>query len=415
MRLGLAGTLCVFCVGASSQTFDPEAATQALLAATPTADVERVNAYVDTGYVIMALDAVAAIFFAWLVLSSGWSRNWRDLAERKLRMPFAQAFVYVPIYALVSMVLFLPLSWFSEFFTEHKFGLATQSLASWFLEHLIETAVGALMLSLFVALLYALIRRARGNWWAWGAGLSVAFMIFALLISPLFIQPLFNDYRPMDEGPLKERILSIARANGMQADDVKQFDASRQTNRVSANVSGIFGSSRIALNDNLLNRADAAAVEAVMAHEIGHFVLNHVSKMLLAFLPLLVVIFLLTQKIFDAIVRRRGDKWGIRGVDDYAGFPLLMAIISLLFFLATPVLKRVVYMQEYEADLFAINATQNPEAWAEVALLTAEYRKLQPPAWEENWLNDHPSPYKRISMAMRWKLENLPEEGLESR
>jgi STE24 endopeptidase len=77
-------------------------------------------------------------------------------------------------------------------------------------------------------------------------------------------------------------------------------------------------------------------------------------------------------------------------------------------FLATPALYKIVYVHEVEADLFAINATQNPEAWAEVALMTAEYRKLHPPQWEENWLNHHPSPYARIYMAMRWRAENLP-------
>jgi STE24 endopeptidase len=123
---------------------------------------------------------------------------------------------------------------------------------------------------------------------------------------------------------------------------------------------------------------------------------------------IIVACFALTNLIFKAILRRRGTAWGIRGIDDYAGFPLLFAIVTVLLFLATPLLYRLTYVSEYEADLFAINATQDPDAWAEVALMTAEYRKLHPPAWEENWLNHHPSPYRRIYTAMRWKAENLP-------
>ncbi|MDP5053928.1 MAG: M48 family metalloprotease, partial [Congregibacter sp.] len=322
--------------------------------------------------------------------------------------PFARAFIYVPIYALVTTVLLFPLSCFRDFYTEHKFGLATQSFSSWFGDFIIEGLVTTVLFALFVGLLYMVIRRTRDNWWAWGSGLSIGFMLFALFISPVFIDPLFNEYRPMDEGPLKERILSIARANGMQTDDVKQVDASRQTNRVSANVSGLFGTARIALNDNLLNRADADSVEAVMAHEIGHYVLNHPIKMMLALLPILLAIFFLTNLIFRAVLRSKGEDWGVRGIDDYAGFPMLMAIFTVVGLLATPVFQRVVYMQEYEADLFAINATQNPDAWAKVALLTAEYRKLEPSDFEENWFNHHPSPYMRIYMAMRWKAEHLP-------
>ena len=136
-----------------------------------------------------------------------------------------------------------------------------------------------------------------------------------------------------------------------------------------SNVSGLFGTSRIALNDNLLNRAGEDAVEAVMAHEIGHFVLNHMIKMMTFLLPMLVVMFGLTHVIFRSIVRRKGEQWGVRGIDDYAGFPLLVAIVAVLELLATPFLFRIVYMQEYEADLFAINATQNPDAWAEPLML----------------------------------------------
>jgi STE24 endopeptidase len=233
----------------------------------------------------------------------------------------------------------------------------------------------------------------------------VFFLILLLFISPLYIQPLFNDYRPMDEGELKEQILSMARANGMQVDDVKQVDESRQTNRVSANVSGVFGSSRIALNDNLLLRASPEAVAAVMAHEIGHYVLNHIWKTLAFFALIFLVGFALANSLFVSLVRKRGQAWGIKGIDDYAGFPLLYAIGSVIIFLATPLFFKFTYVHEVEADLFAINTVDNPDAWVEVALLTAEYRKLRPPRWEENWLNHHPSPYARVYMAMRWKAE----------
>lgn len=409
LTLGLA--LGASVAAGETPAFAVEAATQAYLQATPPEEIANTTAYVNTGYLIMVLDTIAAVLLAWLLLARGWSRRWRELAERKLRSPFAQAFVYVPIYALVSAALLFPLGWFSEYFTEHRFGLSNQSFGAWFFEYLLSGIVTALLLALFVGLLYVVIRRSGERWWAWGAGVSIAFMMFMLLIAPVYVAPLFNEYRPMDEGPLKERILSIARANGMQADDIKQVDQSRQHKRVSANVSGLFGTARIALNDNLLNRADAEAVEAVMAHEIGHFVLNHVGKMLLAMFPLLLGLFFLTDLIFRAFQRRWGERWGVRGPGDYAGFPLLVAIISVLTFLATPLFYRISYTQEYEADLFAINATQNPEAWADVALLTAEYRKLQPSAREERWLNHHPSPYARIYMAMRWKAEHLPATG----
>jgi STE24 endopeptidase len=388
--------------------FDPQEATTAYLEVVTPEEQTNTNGYVNAGYRLLLLEPLVEIAIAFLLLQLGLSRKWRDLAERLLKRKFLQAFVYVPIYLVVTSLILFPLAWYRDFYTEHKYGLSTQGFGDWFIEYLQANAFSLVGFSLFVAILYLILRWSPQRWWMWGAGLAVGFLGILLFIGPLYIQPVFNEYRPMDEGPLKNRILSIARANGMAADDVKQVDESKQSTRVSANVSGLFGTSRIALNDNLLNRASADGVEAVMAHEIGHYVLNHQWKLITYILLIFVICFAATNATFQAIFRRRGEAWGLRGIDDYAAFPLLYAVATVYMFLATPALYKIVYVHEVEADLFAINATQNPEAWAEVALMTAEYRKLHPPQWEENWLNHHPSPYARIYMAMRWRAENLP-------
>ena len=392
--------------------FDPREATTAYLEVVTPEEQTNTNGYVNAGYRLLLLEPLVGIAIAFLLLQLGLSRKWRDLAERLVKRKFLQAFAYVPIYLVVTTLILFPLAWYRDFYTEHKYGLSTQGFGDWFIEYLQANAFSLVGFSLFVAILYLILRWSPQRWWMWGAGLAVGFLGILLFIGPLYIQPVFNEYRPMDEGPLKNRILSIARANGMAADDVKQVDESKQTTRVSANVSGLFGTSRIALNDNLLNRASADGVEAVMAHEIGHYVLNHQWKLITYILLIFVICFAATNATFKAIFRRRGEAWGLRGIDDYAAFPLLYAVATVYMFLATPALYKIVYVHEVEADLFAINATQNPEAWAEVALMTAEYRKLHPPQWEENWLNHHPSPYARIYMAMRWRAENLPAATL---
>ena len=398
---------------AFASEFDPIAATNAYLASQSAEDIANTNGYVNTSYLIMVLELLMDLFIVYLVLSTGWSRKWRDLAERKLQNKFLQAFIYVPIFIIVSSAISLPLTWFSEFYTEHKYGLSTQEFGAWFVELVQGSAISAVIFSIFVALLYLVIRRSPTRWWIWGSSLSIVFLAVIMFLSPILIQPIFNDYRPMDEGPLKENILSIARANGMKADDVKQVDESRQTNRISANVSGLFGSTRIALNDNLLNRASEDGVEAVMAHEIGHYVLNHLWGNMSNFTLIFIACFALTAGSFNTITQRKGIEWGVRGIDDYAGLPLLYALVAVLLFVSTPVLNKMTYAAEAEADIFAINATNNPDAWAEVALMTAKYRKLHPPEWEENWLNHHPSPYVRIYTAMRWKAENLSDTPLQ--
>lgn len=396
--------------GASAQGFNPVEATNQYLSTVSAEDEANTNAYVDTGYKIQVMGLVLNLVVAGLLLRLGWSTRWRDLAERVVKWRFLQAFIYTPIYLVVTAIIGFPLAWYSGFYVERKFGLGTQAFGGWFVEQMQGLGIGLVTFSLFIAFLYLIIRLSPQRWWMWGSGLVISFLALMMLAGPVFIQPIFNDYRPMDEGPLKEQILSIARANGMSVDDVKQVDASKQTNRVSANVSGLFGTTRIALNDNLLNRATPDGVEAVMAHEIGHYVLNHIWKTMTYFVLIFLVGFALTSAAFNAIVKRRGSKWGVRGVEDYAGFPLLYAIAAVFFFVTTPMFNTLTRVHEVEADLFAINATQNPDAWSEIALLTAEYRKLHPPAWEEKYLNHHPSPWARIHMAMVWKAEHLPAD-----
>ena len=200
----------------------------------------------------------------------------------------------------------------------------------------------------------------------------------------------------------------MARANEIPVKQVFEVDASRQTTRVSANVSGILGTTRIALNDNLLKQCTLPEIREVMAHEMGHYVLNHGAK-LLTYLGIFILIgFALTRILFDAAVRRWGDRWGVRGIADPAGLPLLALIFCTLLFLATPLLNTVVRVTEREADAFGINTAREPDGMAEVALKLGAYRKLNPTPLEEFIFYDHPSGRARIRMAMDWKAANLP-------
>jgi STE24 endopeptidase len=239
--------------------------------------------------------------------------------------------------------------------------------------------------------------------------------VFTSLIAPVYIAPLFNTYTRLDDPVVREPILAMARAEGVDVDDVWVFDASRQTKRVSANVSGFAGTMRISLNDNLLNRTSLAEIEAVMAHEIGHYVLNHIYKSLLFFGVVIVVGFALLKRAFEAVAARKGAAWGIRGTGDTAGLPLAVTLLATYFFVLTPVVNSWIRMEEAEADLFGINASGQPDGEALVDLKLGEYRKLDPGPLEELVFFDHPSGRSRILMAMRWKAEHLEEAEANAR
>jgi STE24 endopeptidase len=200
----------------------------------------------------------------------------------------------------------------------------------------------------------------------------------------------------------------MARANQIPAKQVFEVDASRQTTRVSANVSGVLGTTRIALNDNLLKQCTLPEIRMVMAHEMGHYVLNHGAKLLTYFGIFILIGFALTRVFFDAAVKRWGIRLRVRGIADPAGLPLLVLILSTLLFIATPLLNTVVRVTEREADAFGINTSREPIGMAKAALKLGAYRKLDPTPLEEFIFFDHPSGRARIRMAMDWKAANLP-------
>ncbi len=219
--------------------------------------------------------------------------------------------------------------------------------------------------------------------------------------------PIFNQYKPLEEGPLKAQILSMARANNIPADNVYQFDASKQSDRISANVSGFANTTRISLNDNLLKRCTPAEIKAVMGHEMGHYVMNHVYKGILEMGVLLFLSFALVNWAFNKIVSRWGESLSITGISDIAGLPLLVVIFSVLSFFTTPISNSLTRTQEVEADMFGLNAAREPDGFAAVSMKLSEYRKINPGHWEEIIFFDHPSGRVRVSTAMKWKAENL--------
>jgi STE24 endopeptidase len=256
-------------------------------------------------------------------------------------------------------------------------------------------------------LLFGVVRRLPRTWWIWGSLVTMAVLIFAALITPVYLIPIFNKITPLDDPKITQPILSLARANGIAAKDVYQMDASKQTTRMSANVSGFGSTMRITLNDNLLRRGSAEEIQMVMGHEMGHYVLNHVYKSMMFFLIVTVTGFVFLKWSLGWSLARWGERWQIRGITDTAVLPLVVLLGSIFFLAMTPVLNTFIRSQEYEADMYGLNATRQPDGFAQGAIHLGEYRKMSPGPLEEWVFYDHPSGRNRIYAAMRWKAENL--------
>jgi STE24 endopeptidase len=245
------------------------------------------------------------------------------------------------------------------------------------------------------------------TWPLWGAIVAIVFFIFGILISPVYIAPLFNKYTRLNDPKITGPILSMARANGIGAKDVFEVDASKQSTRMSANVSGFANTMRITLNDNLLRRGSPEEVQAVMGHEMGHYVMNHIPKAILFFAVIIVIFFAYLRWGLAWSLARWGEKWQIRDVGDTAVLPLVALLASIFFFVLSPVSNTYIRVQEHEADMYGLNASRQPDGFAQAAIHLGEYRKMDPGRLEEWIFFDHPSGRNRIHDAMQWKAENL--------
>ncbi|MBV1774275.1 M48 family metallopeptidase [Burkholderiaceae bacterium DAT-1] len=382
---------------------DADKATQAFMDRIPGVVRTRANDYFEGGYWLQLWNVLLGLVVSAALLSGKRSAKIRVWAQRHAPNRFLGHTFYGAAYLTVSWTLTLPLTIYQGFLREHAYGMATQAFGAWFAEQLIGLIITVVVLPLAFAVLYATIRKTGERWWMWGTGLAMAFMVLAMVISPIWIDPLFNTYKPVPDGPIRSAVLTMAKSNGVPADNVYVFDASRQTTRISANVSGIFGSAAVRLNDNLLHKTSLPEIRAVMGHELGHYVMNHVAKALLAMTLLSLVVFLLVSRIMNGLLAKYGAGWGIHGMDDIANLPLLSAVFSVIILLATPVTNTIIRTQEIEADRFALNLAREPIGQAEAFLKLTEYRKPDPTPIEEFIFFDHPSTRFRIHDAMRWR------------
>ena len=392
---------------------DPATATRAWLDTVPADKRAKSDAYFEGGYWLILWNFLVNAAIAIFLLSSGISARLRDWAERHTRFKAMQVTHYAIAFLILNAVLTFPLSVYEGFYREHQYGLATQTFGGWFGDQLKGLGFALIGLPILLIVVYAIFRKAPRTWWIWAAAVMTVFSLLITFIFPVFIAPAFNKYTPLEDPAIREPILALARANQIPVDKVFVVDASRQTTRVSANVAGFLGTTRIALNDNLLKQCTLPEIRQVMGHEMGHYVLNHAMKLTTYGAIFFLVGFGLVSLGFNALLRKRGAAWGVRGIGDPAGLPMVALIFAFYSFLATPLSNTMTRMTEAEADIFGLNTSREPDGMAKAALKLGTYRKLDPTPMEEFIFFDHPSGRARIRMAMDWKAARLPAGGTE--
>ncbi len=393
---------------AANQGFDVETATRAYLDTLQGAARAKSDAYFVGGYWLTLWGAAVAILIDWLLLRFRLAAGFRSIGERLSKRRSIVTWVTALLYMLAGWVLALPWSIYTGFVREKQYGLMNQTFGGWFGEQGIDLAVTLLIAPLIVMAIYAVIRRAPRTWWLWSTGVVGLFMFIGIVIAPVYIAPLFNTYTEMEAGPLRSRIEGIAAKYDIPAEHIYVFDASKQTKRISANVSGLGPTIRISLNDNLLNRTSEPEILAVLGHEMGHYKLGHVWLDVGGLILIFGFGFFLASLIAPRLIARHGARWGVRDIGDPASLPVLGILLTAYMLLATPATNTLVRTQESAADAFGLDAAQQPDGFASTAMRLSEYRKIEPGPVEEFLFFDHPSGATRVRMAMQWKKDHVP-------
>lgn len=306
--------------------------------------------------------------------------------------------LFLLLFVGLGFLIDLPLAYYAGYVRQHAFGLSNQTLGKWMGDQLKGFGLALAATALFAWVPFWLLAKSPRRWWLWTAALAVPLMVLLVVVAPIWIDPLFNDFGPMRDRALEADILALAERAGIDGSRVFEVDKSVDTEAVNAYVTGLGGTKRIVLWDTLLAKLERRQVLFVMAHEMGHYVLGHVWKTLLA-LPLLVLAALwLVHRSSGALLARFGDRFGFRELGDVAAAPLLALLVGLFFFLVSPLVLATSRSLEREADRFGLELTRDNRAAAEafVRLQQENLSHPRPGALYRTWRASHPPLGERI-------------------
>ena len=384
-------------------SIDPAAETARWLATISPEDLERAVAYTRGGHWLLLWGAIVSIVVAWIIIRTGILSGIRDRLERRRKRPKLVSLAVGVVYLLMGFVLSLPWAIYETWWREKQYGLTEQSLTGWLTDAVIGGWFPMGLTALLLVGIYFVIRRARRFWWAWAAGLTAIAIIFGLLVSPIVIEPMLNTYTPAPDGPMRDAVVELAHATGTPDDKIYIYDGSKQSDRYTANVSGLFGSARVAMSDVMFAKgADLAEVRGVVGHEMGHYVHMHSLWMTGILIVLAGLVFWLIDRLFPLAKRLLGAS-RVGDISDPAGLPVLAAIGAVVGLLLTPVQSTMIRLIETDADQFSLVHANEPDGLSKALIKTAEYRAPSPSAIEEFIFYDHPSVENRVRRAMEWK------------
>jgi STE24 endopeptidase len=326
-----------------------------------------------------------------------------NLCRRITSRKWLQVPLFCVLLAAVILLIRLPFSLYATYYVEHSYGLSHQSFSGWFSDVLKAKAVAAFLDALCFTIAFSIIDRFRKRWpiIVWVSLLPL--IAAGIFVAPLVLDPLFNKFAPMPPSPAEAGIREVARKAGIPDAPIFVVDKSKQTDKLNAYVTGLGSSTRIVVWDNTLKKLPLDQLEAVVAHESGHYALGHIMLGFLLISAGLLGLFLAVGKYGERVLARLPKRWGVTSLTDLQAIPVIMLFAAIGSFLFSPLDNAISREMEHQADDFGLRITNNPGAMARtfVSLSQQNLSEPQPPAFIEFWLFSHPSLRERILFALR--------------
>jgi STE24 endopeptidase len=366
---------------------------------------ERAKAWYRVSNLRWGLGVLFGLFVPGVILMTGFSAKLRDWTAGRGRRSWVALLSFLAVYSLIVFLAELPLAYWGSYLQPHEFGLSDQRLGKWFGDELKGLLLGVLALWLFVPGTLWFIRKSPDRWWIWTSALAVPIAFLLLMLTPVFIAPLFNDFGPMKDASLEAEILALAERAGIEGGRVFEVEKSLDTNTVNAYVTGLGSTKRIVLWDTIIARLERDELLVVMGHEMGHYVLGHVvSSMLLLALAIPVTLYLF-HTIARRSIARYHARFGFDTFGDVAALPLFSLLITVFSLAAAPLSNFWSRHQEHESDRFALEITHDNQACARAfaELARSNLGNPRPGPLFVLWRASHPTLGDRIDFCNEYR------------
>jgi len=351
-----------------------------------------------------------SIPYEWIIyigiLVLGISKTFQEWAKITAKLSGMQTAVYLFWLSVLVEALTFPLN-FAAYQLSKTYGISTQTFSHWMKDELIDFWVNYILMLAIVAVLYRLIRKYEKRWWFYAWLLSVPFTVFLTFIQPVVIDPLYNDFYPLTNKELEKKILALAEEANIPAEHVFEVNMSEKTNALNAYVTGVGGNSRIVLWDTTLQKLKEEEILFIMAHEMGHYVMKHIYWGVAGYILLTFIGLYITSRLMKWFIRRWHPHLKVKKQGEIASLPLFLLIISLLNFIATPVVNTVSRYEEHAADRYAIELTNDAEAAISSfqELTRAGLSEVNPPYLVKLFRYTHPTILERITFLSTYEEE----------